>query len=62
VLEITPVLVYEGGETPFQSVKTQGESVTENNQAISNASGGNLPIPVKCLTGCNEIISACDKG
>jgi len=40
VLEITPVLVYEGGETPFQSVKTQGESVTENNQAISNASGG----------------------
>jgi tetratricopeptide (TPR) repeat protein len=40
VLEITPVLVYGGGETAFATVKTQGESVTENNQAIARASGG----------------------
>jgi tetratricopeptide (TPR) repeat protein len=40
VLEITPVLVYEGGETAFDKVTKQGESVQQNNQAISNASGG----------------------
>jgi tetratricopeptide (TPR) repeat protein len=40
VLEITPVLVYEGGETAFDKVSKQGESVQQNNQAISNASGG----------------------
>jgi tetratricopeptide (TPR) repeat protein len=42
VLEITPVLVYEGGETAFDKVTKQGESVQQNNQAISNASGGNF--------------------
>ena len=42
VLEITPVLTYNGGETAFEMVKVQGESVQENNKAISNASGGRL--------------------
>lgn len=40
VLEITPVLVYEGGETAFDKVSKQGESVQQNNQAISNSGGG----------------------
>jgi hypothetical protein len=42
ILEITPVLTYEGGETPFDKVKIQGESIQENNKSISNASGGNF--------------------
>lgn len=35
VLEITPVLVYAGGETAFKPVKVQGESVQANNEVIS---------------------------
>ncbi|HPC98109.1 MAG TPA: tetratricopeptide repeat protein [Bacteroidales bacterium] len=35
VLEITPVLVYEGGETAYKPVKVQGESVQANNEVIS---------------------------
>jgi len=35
VLEITPVLVYAGGEKAFKSVKVQGESVQANNEVIS---------------------------
>ncbi|NMC40441.1 MAG: hypothetical protein GYA43_04610 [Bacteroidales bacterium] len=35
VLELTPVLVYEGGETAFKPVKVQGESVQANNEVIS---------------------------
>jgi len=35
ILEITPVLVYQGGETAFKSVKVQGESVQANNEVIS---------------------------
>lgn len=31
----TPVLVYEGGETTFESVTLQGESVEENNEVIN---------------------------
>ena len=31
----TPVLTYEGGETPYSSVKLQGESVQQNNTKIS---------------------------
>ncbi|MFN8239271.1 MAG: tetratricopeptide repeat protein [Bacteroidales bacterium] len=41
VLEITPVLVYEGGETAYESVKVQGESVQANNKSISYG-GGNF--------------------
>jgi Tfp pilus assembly protein PilF len=42
VLEVTPVLTYTGGETAFEKVTLQGESVKENNKSISNASGGNF--------------------
>jgi tetratricopeptide (TPR) repeat protein len=42
VLEITPVLTYTGGETAFDKVSKQGESVQQNNQAISNANGGSF--------------------
>jgi len=35
ILEITPVLVYQGGETAFKPVKVQGESVQANNEVIS---------------------------
>jgi len=38
-VEATPVLVYEGGETPLKSVVLQGEDVLENNQKISYAGG-----------------------
>lgn len=41
VLEATPVLTYEGGETAFESVKLQGENVQENNEVIRYA-GGNF--------------------
>jgi tetratricopeptide (TPR) repeat protein len=41
VLELTPVLVYEGGETAFEVVKVQGESVQANNKSIS-FTGGNF--------------------
>lgn len=41
VLEATPVLVYEGGETAFEKVTVQGESVQENNEVI-RATGGNF--------------------
>lgn len=34
-VEATPVLVYEGGETAFESVSLQGESVEANNEVIS---------------------------
>ncbi|HCI55772.1 MAG TPA: tetratricopeptide repeat protein [Bacteroidales bacterium] len=35
IMEITPVLVYSGGETAFKAVKVQGESVQANNEVIS---------------------------
>jgi tetratricopeptide (TPR) repeat protein len=41
VVTATPVLVYEGGETAFEPVTLQGESVQENNKVISY-SGGNF--------------------
>jgi hypothetical protein len=40
VVEITPVLVYEGGETAFDPVVVQGEKVQENNKVISSEGGG----------------------
>jgi len=39
VVTATPVLVYEGGETAFEPVTLQGESVQENNKVISYAGG-----------------------
>ena len=41
VLEATPVLTYQGGETAFESVKVQGENVQDNFKVISYA-GGNF--------------------
>lgn len=38
--EITPVLVYEGGETVYPSVKIQGERVQGNDKMIPYATGG----------------------
>ncbi|NOY36259.1 MAG: OmpA family protein [Chlorobi bacterium] len=39
IVEATPVLVYEGGETAFPSVTLQGEKVEANNKSISFAGG-----------------------
>jgi tetratricopeptide (TPR) repeat protein len=39
-LEITPVLMYEGGELALPVKVLQGESVTENNQVIPFEAGG----------------------
>ena len=38
----TPYLAYEGGETELKSETVQGESVDDNYQVISNASGGTV--------------------
>lgn len=40
-LTATPVLTYAGGETPFEEVKVQGESVQANNTVIAY-NGGNF--------------------
>lgn len=40
MIEATPVLVYEGGETAFPSKKYQGESVQGNDKAIPYLTGG----------------------
>ncbi len=42
VVEATPVLVYEGGETAFPSYTMQGESAEGNAQVISKTSGGQV--------------------
>lgn len=41
VLQATPILTYQGGETAFESVKVQGEKVQDNFKVISYA-GGNF--------------------
>ncbi len=38
--EITPVLVYDGGETVFPSFKVQGEKVKGNDKVINYTTGG----------------------
>ncbi|HOY39089.1 MAG TPA: hypothetical protein PLP11_09530 [Bacteroidales bacterium] len=38
--EITPVLVYEGGEKALTTIYVQGEKIKENNQVIVYKSGG----------------------
>jgi Flp pilus assembly protein TadD len=40
VLEVTPVLKYEGGETALKPIKVQGESVQANNKVIKYTEGG----------------------
>lgn len=42
VLEITPVLIYEGGELPLPVKMLQGQDVENNHQAISYDAGGSF--------------------
>lgn len=42
LLEVTPVLVYEGGEIKGKVLTIQGEKVYENNQVVSYANGGTV--------------------
>lgn len=42
LLEITPVLVYEGGELPLPIKMLQGQDVQDNHQAISYDAGGSF--------------------
>jgi Flp pilus assembly protein TadD len=44
VVEITPVLKYDGGEAPFQAKTFQGESVQANNEVVKYNEGGNKTI------------------
>ncbi len=44
VLTLTPVVVYDGGETELEPIVAQGESVTENYTVISNATGGTAKV------------------
>lgn len=39
VLEVTPVLVYAGGETPYEKITLQGEKVQSNNKPIPYVGG-----------------------
>ncbi len=39
ILEVTPVLTYEGGETVFPSITMQGENVRDNHQVIRSDGG-----------------------
>lgn len=41
-VEATPFLVYEGGETAFESVTYQGEEYPDNFEVISNELGGSV--------------------
>jgi tetratricopeptide (TPR) repeat protein len=45
ILNVTPVLKYEKGETAFTTKVFQGEGVAANNQAIAFATGGTATIP-----------------
>lgn len=47
ILEITPVLKYDGGEQAFKSLTLQGESVQANNQVVSFTSGGTFSVSSK---------------
>ncbi|MGM0530700.1 MAG: tetratricopeptide repeat protein [Bacteroidota bacterium] len=42
IVEFTPVLTYEDGETELESKTFQGEDVEANNTAISNEDGGSI--------------------
>lgn len=47
VADITPVLVYEGGEAVYPSIAVQGEGVTGNGQTISYMNGGQINYETK---------------
>ncbi len=47
ILEMTPVLTFEGGEKVFKSLTLQGESVQDNNQVVSFTSGGTFSVTSK---------------
>ncbi|MBI9068398.1 MAG: tetratricopeptide repeat protein [Salinivirgaceae bacterium] len=49
ILEITPVLKYEGGEKAFKTLTLQGEDVQANNQSVSFISGGTFTITSKIV-------------
>jgi Flp pilus assembly protein TadD len=40
ILTMTPVVVYDGGETELKKIVVQGEDVTENNKVINYTTGG----------------------
>ena len=44
VVEVTPVLKYEGGETPFKAKTFQGEGVQANNEVVKYNEGGSKTI------------------
>ena len=46
VLEVTPVLVYDGGELAGPVLTLQGEKVLENNQVVSYENGATISTPV----------------
>ncbi len=54
----TPVLKYDGGETPFNPVTVQGESVKANNKVISYSGGGS--VSYKGTTVYNKEMSLSD--
>jgi len=61
ILEVTPVLTYTGGETPFDKVQLlQGEKVQSNNKVISLTTGGdftyNSKIPYKDAMKMSELV------
>ncbi|MCQ2201496.1 MAG: hypothetical protein MJZ27_05350 [Bacteroidales bacterium] len=43
--EVTPVLVYEGGETAYPSITIFGEALTGNGQKVSYTNGGQVSYP-----------------
>ncbi|PKP09132.1 MAG: hypothetical protein CVU09_12405 [Bacteroidetes bacterium HGW-Bacteroidetes-4] len=47
ILEITPVLKYDGGEQAFKSLVLQGEEAQANNQVVSYTSGGTYSVTSK---------------
>jgi Flp pilus assembly protein TadD/outer membrane protein OmpA-like peptidoglycan-associated protein len=47
VLEIIPVLKYDGGEKSFKSLTLQGEAIQANNQVVSFVSGGTYSVTSK---------------
>ena len=46
ILEITPVLVYEGGEIKGDVLTLQGEGILENNRVVSYEQGATISTPV----------------
>jgi len=47
ILEIVPVLKYDGGEVTFKALTLQGEDVQDNNQVVTFISGGTFSVASK---------------